>query len=230
MATSSSVPVYGGHLDRDPPSPKTKPRSINSSAVLVQSLALPKNSSSAFRHDNSPSPHPRFPQPASLANESAPQEENTSEPTQYNIFDLKNYSSVLLENKSSVARDHMANERTFLAWLRTSLAFVSIGIGVTQLFRLSSQSSNTVTNEKLARILSSPSAGLLASFSTGKVLGTLFIGIGICSLLFGVVRYFEVQALLQKNYYPASRLGVLALIISVFCLITATFVTVVCSI
>ena len=48
------------------------------------------------------------------------------------------YGSVTLENKGSVARDHLALERTFLAWLRTSLAFASIGIAVTQLFRLNS--------------------------------------------------------------------------------------------
>lgn len=48
------------------------------------------------------------------------------------------YGSVALENKGSVARDHLALERTFLAWLRTSLAFASIGIAITQLFRLNS--------------------------------------------------------------------------------------------
>ncbi|KAK8088865.1 hypothetical protein PG997_003826 [Apiospora hydei] len=47
-----------------------------------------------------------------------------------------NIWSIELENKGSVARDHLALERTFLAWLRTSLAFASIGIAVTQLFRL----------------------------------------------------------------------------------------------
>lgn len=60
-----------------------------------------------------------------------------------------------LQNVGSVARDHLANERTFLAWLRTSLSLASIGVGkasssvlrsgliplrtaITQLFRLSS--------------------------------------------------------------------------------------------
>ncbi|QKX62243.1 uncharacterized protein TRUGW13939_09402 [Talaromyces rugulosus] len=48
------------------------------------------------------------------------------------------YGALELDNKGSVARDHLALERTFLAWLRTSLAFASIGIAVTQLFRLNS--------------------------------------------------------------------------------------------
>ncbi|OAV96298.1 hypothetical protein PTTG_26352 [Puccinia triticina 1-1 BBBD Race 1] len=57
---------------------------------------------------------------------------------------LKSWSKVLspvawLENKSSVARDHLANERTFLAWFRTSLSLTSIGIALVQLSRLSKQ-------------------------------------------------------------------------------------------
>lgn len=52
------------------------------------------------------------------------------------------YGSITLENKGSVARDHLALERTFLAWLRTSLAFASIGIAVTQLFRLNTTIQN----------------------------------------------------------------------------------------
>ncbi|KAF3909521.1 hypothetical protein AA313_de0204329 [Arthrobotrys entomopaga] len=53
------------------------------------------------------------------------------------------FGSLNLENKGSVARDHLALERTFLAWLRTSLSFASIGIAVTQLFRLNAAIGNS---------------------------------------------------------------------------------------
>ncbi|KAH9811501.1 hypothetical protein DFH28DRAFT_900603 [Melampsora americana] len=42
--------------------------------------------------------------------------------------------ATLLENTSSTARDHLANERTYLAWMRTSLGFTTVGIAITQLF------------------------------------------------------------------------------------------------
>lgn len=37
--------------------------------------------------------------------------------------------SLTLRNSGSVARDHLASERTFLAYVRTSLSFASAGVG-----------------------------------------------------------------------------------------------------
>ncbi|NQU36505.1 MAG: DUF202 domain-containing protein [Actinobacteria bacterium] len=37
------------------------------------------------------------------------------------------------ENTGSRARDHLANERTYLAWIRTSLAVVTIGIVIAEI-------------------------------------------------------------------------------------------------
>jgi hypothetical protein len=38
--------------------------------------------------------------------------------------------SLTLQNTGSVARDHLASERTFLAYVRTSLSFASAGVGM----------------------------------------------------------------------------------------------------
>lgn len=97
---------------------------------------------------------------------------------------------LVLENKQSVARDHLgtirlfqgkltlANERTYLAWLRTSLSFASIGVAITQLFRLSS----TIQPGQ-------PPGGYTELRRLGRPLGATFIGIAVLVLLLGVQRY-----------------------------------------
>lgn len=106
------------------------------------------------------------------------------------------FGSLSLENKGSVARDHLALERTFLAWLRTSLSFASIGIAVTQLFRLNSamESSNPAVEQ-----------GALTLRRMGKPLGATFLGIAILVLLIGINRYYESQNWLLRGKFPASR-------------------------
>ena len=75
----------------------------------------------------------------------------------------------------------MLPERTFLAWLRTSLAFASIGVAVTQLFRLNSslQSGENVDTSQLSmfELLASNAEPSHKLRHVGKPLGATFLGI-----------------------------------------------------
>ena len=74
-----------------------------------------------------------------------------------------------------------------MAWLRTSLAFASIGIAVTQLFRL-----NTTISEREGYTPTNPD-NTYHLRQVGKPLGATFLGIAILVLLIGGRRYFESQ-------------------------------------
>ncbi|CAK7234300.1 hypothetical protein SCUCBS95973_008888 [Sporothrix curviconia] len=126
------------------------------------------------------------------------------------------FQSIELENKGSVARDHLALERTFLAWLRTSLAFASIGIAVTQLFRLNTSTENDNENDSLNSLQ-----------HVGRPLGTTFLGISVLILFLGYHRYYQSQQWILKGKFPASRGTILVVSLVAFALMVTSLVVVV---
>jgi putative membrane protein len=106
---------------------------------------------------------------------------------------------------SSTARDHLANERTFLAWVRTGVAIVVFGfaigrfaIAIRQFLELQGRVSTT--------------AGLSVWF------GTLAIVAGVLLTLAGLFRYRQTRRQLESgNFRPAG------FIIDLVGLLTALF-------
>jgi uncharacterized membrane protein YidH (DUF202 family) len=117
--------------------------------------------------------------------------------------------------------------------LRTSLAFASIGIAITQLFRLNTTiappGSSTSFHSSLD-IFSSPEAIAATRLrQVGKPLGATFIGISIVVLFIGFHRYFESQHWIIRGKFPASR-GSIALITFIAAALIVTSLVVVVSI
>eukprot|EP01095_Lingulamoeba_sp_RSL-Kostka_P016477 TRINITY_DN807_c0_g1_i2.p1 TRINITY_DN807_c0_g1~~TRINITY_DN807_c0_g1_i2.p1 ORF type:complete len:202 (-),score=69.09 TRINITY_DN807_c0_g1_i2:182-787(-) len=98
------------------------------------------------------------------------------------------------KNEGSLARDHLALERTFLAWLRTSVAAVGLGLAIAKVGQDQSHS---------------------------KIAGLLFIVLGGIFLIYASFRYFHVVYLLSKGYFPVNIIGLIILII--LCLISTVF-------
>ncbi|WPH01701.1 Hypothetical protein R9X50_00455300 [Acrodontium crateriforme] len=81
-------------------------------------------------------------------------------------------------------RDHLANERTFLAYLRTSAALSMIGIFIAQLYRLH-HSRNP-----------DPKFGY---FVISKPLAVIFQGSALVLILLGAIRFFRQQSAMARG-------------------------------
>ncbi|EJD50785.1 hypothetical protein AURDEDRAFT_57791 [Auricularia subglabra TFB-10046 SS5] len=111
--------------------------------------------------------------------------------------------SLELKNVGSVARDHLASERTWLAYVRTSLAIASTGVALVQLFTVAATESDDTSegrarfNDRLQRI--------------ARPLGATVIGLGLVVLVTsltpapGIWRFFLIQHTLTKGKFPAAR-------------------------
>ncbi|KAG5634160.1 hypothetical protein H0H81_003121 [Sphagnurus paluster] len=145
--------------------------------------------------------------------------------------------ALTLENSGSVARDHLASERTFLAYVRTSLSIASAGVALAQILSFTEYFTEADTEslrrvEGYARPLGA-SAVLLALFVLGigehalhlfpvlKIPAFLKLS-GPCFSL-GIARYFSIQTALVKGRFPVARGGVALIAALLGALVVATF-------
>ncbi len=99
--------------------------------------------------------------------------------------------STPIANSGSTARDHLANERTFLSWTRTGLGFVALGVALAKLEALEALSPALKHGHGSLKV---PSAALVAS--------------GAGCLSYGTIRYFRSLQLLQKGLYRPNIAGI----------------------
>lgn len=84
-------------------------------------------------------------------------------------------------------RDHLANERTYLAWVRLSVALMGFGVLIARV-----------------RSEAGPHNG------RGVALGMLFASAGILTVLLSTLHYFHVQRAIESESYQPLRNGAFA--------------------
>lgn len=102
----------------------------------------------------------------------------------------------------SWVQEHLANERTYLAWMRTAIALMGFGVVILRLRAFSPSVS--------------PYPGL------GWKLGLLFSGIGLLAVLFSTQQYFNVRQQIDRNTYVPRKIWVIFFSFAVMLLGTGT--------
>ena len=99
------------------------------------------------------------------------------------------------QSSANVA-DHLANERTFLAWLRTSIALMGFGFVVVKFSLFVKQLSLMLTDKTIV-----PVKGFSA------YIGISLVIIGAATALIGFIRYRQIRKqLINQNFAPSFNL------------------------
>jgi putative membrane protein len=95
--------------------------------------------------------------------------------------------------------DHLANERTFLAWIRTSIALMGFGFVIVK-FALFIRQISVALGENVVL----PSKGYSA------VIGVIMVALGAVMTILAFWRYRNIEKQLNTNsYFPSQWLSVL---------------------
>ncbi|BAU12496.1 hypothetical protein LEP3755_30250 [Leptolyngbya sp. NIES-3755] len=102
------------------------------------------------------------------------------------------------EPKIDRQREHQANERTFLAWLRTSIALIGFGFAIARFGLFIQQLQRTLTPQE------PPADTLLNS----ENLGISLVVFGIVIIAIAACRYNRVLGQIERGDYRPSRLAI----------------------
>lgn len=97
--------------------------------------------------------------------------------------------------KISRQREHQANERTFLAWLRTSISLIGFGFAIARFGLFLDQLSLAVATEE------APRSPLISS----EALGLCLVIFGIVVIAIAALRYADVYRQIERASYHQNR-------------------------
>jgi uncharacterized membrane protein YidH (DUF202 family) len=125
----------------------------------------------------------------------------------------------IFKNTGSVARDHLAAERTFLSWLRTGLGFIALGIAIE---RFSQLDPSLFLPPKPVRGKPQDALAIHRAHEEHKrkeeLLVLSMLGTGCGSIFYGTARYFSNMRLLEQGMFKPAYHGAGVLSVGVACL------------
>lgn len=111
-----------------------------------------------------------------------------------------------LKQKNSIdrSREHLANERTFLAWIRTSIALMGFGFVIVKF---------ALFLKQLSLLLEK---GVEVSHGFSAMVGVVMVAVGVILAVFAFIQYKINNKHLQNNYYaPRSVLSIVITLIMI---------------
>src|SRR5580698_5178141 len=119
----------------------------------------------------------------------------------------------MVENKINTITEHLANERTFLAWVRTSIGIMAFGFVVVK-FSLFVKEIAIVLGKQI----------ILKQHGYSNFIGIILVGVGSCSLLLAYIQYRRNEKQINNGSFISSSklagsLTFLIFIISILLLI-----------
>lgn len=100
---------------------------------------------------------------------------------------------ISVTEESKYIQQHLANERTFLAWVRTAIAIMGVGFLVTNL-------------HYNMGVTLSPGGDLLA-----RIIGLATVGLGVVTVIMSMVVYFRKIQTINNQTFTASKTYILTL-------------------
>lgn len=116
------------------------------------------------------------------------------------------------DSRPQHVNEHLANERTFLAWVRTAVAIIGLGFVVSR-FAL------------YLRSLAAGQSPVPVTTSRSALLGTILVGLGALTVLLALLRYLvNRREIEQDTYRPARWLDIaIAVLIAVGAIVMMAF-------
>ncbi|KAI0130140.1 hypothetical protein BJ170DRAFT_618842 [Xylariales sp. AK1849] len=116
------------------------------------------------------------------------------------------FTTPIYKNTGSVARDHLASERTFLAWIRTGLGFVALGIAIERFSQL--DLTELLPEHQRPPVTPESRRQKTQDKAHSHILVGVLMGLGSGSILYGTGRYFSNMKYLERGEFKPGYHGV----------------------